>query len=83
MNADNERSDAMRRLSRFGTAAVSDTLTELGVPDHMVSGGITPVGPTHECAGIARTAQFGPDEAANGTSAHSRGSWTPHEAAMS
>jgi 4-hydroxy-4-methyl-2-oxoglutarate aldolase len=62
MNAANDRSDAMQRLSRFGTAAVSDALTELGLPDHIVSGGITPIGPTHECAGIARTAQFGPDE---------------------
>jgi regulator of RNase E activity RraA len=62
MNADNDGPDAMRRLCRFGTAAVSDALTELGRPDHMVSGGITPIGPTHACAGIARTAQFGPEE---------------------
>jgi 4-hydroxy-4-methyl-2-oxoglutarate aldolase len=62
MYADNDRSDATRRLSRFGTAAVSDALTELGLPDHMVSGGITPIGPGHACAGVARTAQFGPDD---------------------
>ncbi|WP_166459443.1 RraA family protein [Amycolatopsis pithecellobii] len=61
-NADNDCPDALQRLSRFGTAAVSDALTELGLPDHMVSEGIPPIGPTHACAGVARTAQFGPDE---------------------
>jgi 4-hydroxy-4-methyl-2-oxoglutarate aldolase len=61
MNADNDGPDAMQRLCRFGTAAVSDALIELGVPDHMVSDGIAPIGPAHACGGIARTAQFGPD----------------------